>query len=673
MYTNSKLFGEFFFVRSLIDAKFASSSLLHLVDENYDSLLDRSLTDETAPLIDEEIDRHTSPAGRIKPPLLPKPQHIPPKLPAESEIRNTNPFRQEQPPVESNANHSNGTNPFHLKRRSTNPFDFLIDVQEVPPETNNNFDLLIAEKYQNQLHQQQAQQNQNLVQVVNEYQIHQQQVQQHFLHQQNQVHRTSEYQRQVQQRTPETVEGNVNNLISNYQQQHVQNHQSHLSLSAVNLVASLDDIHKQFNSDKECLIEKDYSSYSRCVKKQFEQETAKSNRSSWKSNCSDLENGDGSLSRSSSIAENDHGWLKVSPRSSSSGGSPVIKNKIAKDEHLAGESVLDDDSVENSSSENSYSVRRRIKTWFGSFGKGTKSSKRRDSTFYVEQDEANKAMWDRASVSSGEERNAEEQNGDEDTQHSSGRELEINGTAQPMSERERKERKAFLVIQEMISSEKVFIDVLKLVTQDFVDYCKSIDADNPIIPEADMNKIINTLPQLKCFNEALLEDLEERFSNWQIEPRIADIIVKKGPFLKLFSTYIQNFEKQCYYLDEFSHKYSRFGKAVKDFEASERCKKLTLKHYMLKPVQRLPQYRLLLEDYLSHQYPDSIDYENTEQALKIVCEVADHANRSVQQGVNNVLLNNFLPWFPLWLFPSPNKNIIVGSLKWPILFSFAKK
>lgn len=643
-------------VRSLIDAKYDSSSLLHLVEENYDSPLDRSLTDDTAPLIDLDIDCHTSPAGRIKPPLLPKPQHIPPKLPAEPEKRNTNPFRQEQSSVEPNANLGNGTNPFHPKRHSTNPFDFLIDVQEVLPETNNNFDLLIAEKYQNQQHQQQEtqQHQQNQVQLANEYQQHQHQVQQRLLQhqqhillhqQQQQVNRVSEYHRHIPEQPIEVIEGNeVSNSISN--QQHLQNHQSRLSVNPTHLVASLDDIHKQFNSDKECLIEKDYSSYSRCVKKHFEQETAKSNRSSWKSNCSDLENGDGSLSRSSSIAENDHGWLKVSPRSSSSGGSPVVKSKITKDEHPVGESVLDDDLAENSSSENSYSVRRRIKTWFGSFGKGTKSSKRRDSTFYVEQDEAGKAMWDQASVSSGEERNAEEQTGDEDTQHEPAHELEMNGTAQPMSERERKERKAFLVIQELISSEKVFIDVLNLVTQDFVDYCKSMDADNPIIPEADVNKIINTLPQLKCFNEALLEDLEERFANWQIEPRISDIIVKKGPFLKLFSTYIRNFEKQCYYLDEFSHKYSRFGKAVKDFEASERCKKLTLKHYMLKPVQRLPQYRLLLEDYLSHQYPDSIDYENTEQALKIVCEVADHANRSVQQGVNRVLINNYFHRFP---------------------------
>ena len=46
-----------------------------------------------------------------------------------------------------------------------------------------------------------------------------------------------------------------------------------------------------------------------------------------------------------------------------------------------------------------------------------------------------------------------------------------------------------------------------------------------------------------------------------------------------------------------------FGKIFKQIsvsvvfmlQASTRCSKLSLRHYMLKPVQRIPQYRLLLQ------------------------------------------------------------------------------
>nr|CAD7259699.1 unnamed protein product [Timema shepardi] len=84
--------------------------------------------------------------------------------------------------------------------------------------------------------------------------------------------------------------------------------------------------------------------------------------------------------------------------------------------------------------------------------------------------------------------------------------------------------------------------------------------------------------------------------------------------------------------DECCIKYPKFAKVLKDFEATPRCQKLSLKHYMLKPIQRIPQYRLLLDDYLRNLLCESPDYEDTKTALKIVCDVADHANRSLKLG-----------------------------------------
>lgn len=38
------------------------------------------------------------------------------------------------------------------------------------------------------------------------------------------------------------------------------------------------------------------------------------------------------------------------------------------------------------------------------------------------------------------------------------------------------------------------------------------------------------------------------------------------------------------------------------FQMSPRCASLALKHYLLKPVQRIPQYRLLLTGKVKHTY-----------------------------------------------------------------------
>jgi hypothetical protein len=198
------------------------------------------------------------------------------------------------------------------------------------------------------------------------------------------------------------------------------------------------------------------------------------------------------------------------------------------------------------------------------------------------------------------------------------------------------DKKAFYIAKELMTSERVFINALKLLNVDFRQAVHTAAAEHKcaVIPDAELDKILNSLPQLQSLNEDLLHDLEARIDKWNSVKKIADVIVKKGPFLKLYTSYIQNFESQCMYLEECCQKYPKFGKVVKEFEGSPRCQKLSLKHYMLKPVQRIPQYRLLLEDYLCHLSQTAPDWDDTNAALKIVRDVADHANRSIQLGVS---------------------------------------
>ncbi|XP_049846671.1 uncharacterized protein LOC126299057 isoform X1 [Schistocerca gregaria] len=208
------------------------------------------------------------------------------------------------------------------------------------------------------------------------------------------------------------------------------------------------------------------------------------------------------------------------------------------------------------------------------------------------------------------------------------------GDAVKLKSSEQKANKAFFIAKELMTSERVFISVLKLLNEDFRQALEMTrkQYQSQIIPDDDFCKIFNSLPQLQSLNEDLLHDLECRIENWQSSKKIADVIVRKGPFLKLYTTYIQNFGAQCSHFDECCQKYPKFFKLVRDFEALPICKKLSIKHFMLKPVQRIPQYRLLLEDYSRQLDSSSPDYEDTQRALKIVCDVADHANRSIKLG-----------------------------------------
>ncbi|KAK6317804.1 hypothetical protein J4Q44_G00110950 [Coregonus suidteri] len=199
-----------------------------------------------------------------------------------------------------------------------------------------------------------------------------------------------------------------------------------------------------------------------------------------------------------------------------------------------------------------------------------------------------------------------------------------------------KQSKIVHIAREIMSSENVFVNVLKLLHIDFREAVAKTSrrSGKPVIEEPILNQILYYLPQLYELNQDLLRELEERVAQWDEHGRLADIFVKKGPYLKMYSTYIREFDKNVALLDEHSRKNPAFAAVVREFEAGPRCASLALRHYLLKPVQRIPQYQMLLTDYLKNLSPDSADYKDTQAALGIVKEVANHANDIMKQGDN---------------------------------------
>ncbi|XP_035013624.1 FYVE, RhoGEF and PH domain-containing protein 6 [Hippoglossus stenolepis] len=199
-----------------------------------------------------------------------------------------------------------------------------------------------------------------------------------------------------------------------------------------------------------------------------------------------------------------------------------------------------------------------------------------------------------------------------------------------------KKSKIHHIATEIMSSESVFVDVLKLLHVDFRDVVSKSSRQNgkPVIEERLLNQILYYLPQLYELNQDLLRELKQRLAKWDESAQLADIFLKKGPYLKMYSTYIREFDKNVALLEEHTKRNPAFGAVVREFEATPRCAGLALKHYLLKPIQRIPQYQMLLTDYLKNLSENSGDYKDTQAALALVKEVANHANDIMKQGDN---------------------------------------
>ncbi|XP_056430294.1 FYVE, RhoGEF and PH domain-containing protein 6 [Hyla sarda] len=225
---------------------------------------------------------------------------------------------------------------------------------------------------------------------------------------------------------------------------------------------------------------------------------------------------------------------------------------------------------------------------------------------------------------------------DEDDFSSDSSKTDLDNLEENLENRPKQKTKIYYIAKEIMSSEKVFVDVLKLLHIDFR-YAvaqASKHLGKPVIEDKILNQILYYLPQLYELNRDVLRELKERMSQWSEQQKIADIFLKKGPYLKMYSTYIREFDRNVALLDEQCKKNAAFAGVVKDFEVSPRCANLALKHYLLKPVQRIPQYRLLLTDYLQNLSQESSDYNDTQAALSVVIEVANHANDILKHGDN---------------------------------------
>lgn len=163
--------------------------------------------------------------------------------------------------------------------------------------------------------------------------------------------------------------------------------------------------------------------------------------------------------------------------------------------------------------------------------------------------------------------------------------------------------------------------------------------------------------------------------------QLADIFLKKGPYLKMYSTYVREFDKNVALLEEQSKKNPAFGAVVREFEvmrlarpvfsvrreggvafavaevslfiqgprmlllsdftpplcpqASPLCANLALKHYLLKPVQRIPQYQLLLTGTATEK--------ETKHTLHVRKSESDWLQRELQLGSSGPIQTHCRP------------------------------
>lgn len=134
-------------------------------------------------------------------------------------------------------------------------------------------------------------------------------------------------------------------------------------------------------------------------------------------------------------------------------------------------------------------------------------------------------------------------------------------------------------------------------------------------------------------NFELLKALRGRITQWHSKQLIGDILLQTLPFLKMYTIYTGGHEKALSILEEAENKESFVNfvnQCIKDTEVQD------IRAYLIRPVQRVPRYRLLLEDLLKHTDDGHPDKENIAKALDKVMVIAEQINREITEQKNRV-------------------------------------
>nr|XP_023667932.1 pleckstrin homology domain-containing family G member 2 isoform X3 [Paramormyrops kingsleyae] len=195
------------------------------------------------------------------------------------------------------------------------------------------------------------------------------------------------------------------------------------------------------------------------------------------------------------------------------------------------------------------------------------------------------------------------------------------------------------VMLEIVETEQAYVRDLKSIVEDYLG-CIVDCGDLPLKPE-EVNTLFCNIEDIYEFNSDLLEDLE-RSSH---AAGIAECFVERSEAFDIYTIYCMSYPNSVAVLRECMKNECLVG-FFQERQATL-CHSLPLETYLLKPVQRILKYHLLLQELSKHFDKSDPGYEAVEDATITMTAVAwyindmkrkqEHAVRL--QEIENLLLN----------------------------------
>eukprot|EP01104_Vermistella_antarctica_P019541 TRINITY_DN76_c3_g1_i1.p1 TRINITY_DN76_c3_g1~~TRINITY_DN76_c3_g1_i1.p1 ORF type:complete len:420 (-),score=92.07 TRINITY_DN76_c3_g1_i1:222-1298(-) len=152
----------------------------------------------------------------------------------------------------------------------------------------------------------------------------------------------------------------------------------------------------------------------------------------------------------------------------------------------------------------------------------------------------------------------------------------------------------------------------------------------------EMNALFSNLDVIRGVNQQMLDMMEARvkdFSSTEYERLvIGDIFSKQSDLFKMYTQYVANQPQLISTLESCQRSNSEFFAYIKTAESDTRSKGLSILSWLIKPIQRICKYPLLLRDLLKNTPNYHLDHGPLTVALRKIEQVVNYVNEKKREA-----------------------------------------
>jgi RhoGEF domain len=177
--------------------------------------------------------------------------------------------------------------------------------------------------------------------------------------------------------------------------------------------------------------------------------------------------------------------------------------------------------------------------------------------------------------------------------------------------------------EEILSSERTYIDTLNKLINFFVLPLKNLN----LIDAASYTNLFGQIELIYSINKEFLNRLETNHND------VATVFLKMSPFFKIYSVYAFDFKNCMVLLQTLITENAPFRAFLETNESRPEVQQ-KLNSLMITPIQRVPRYRLLLQQVLLFSSPADTEYKSIQDSIMQIESTINHINSVVEDQEN---------------------------------------